>query len=195
MDKTKLEDINILEFGNSIQMTSVVYSKDSLNYLCILPDENKEEILNNDLTLLDLSVPDWERLLRQTDILEVEKKTGEFKAVVRKSQRQIDQAESWFCFRRDDYKCRYCGRNDVPLTVDHIILWEDGGASVRENLLSCCKPCNRTRGNIPYEEWIVSPSYKKRSVNLTEVDNKSNLNIVSKLDELRKLNYSNQRSR
>ena len=195
MDKTKLEDINILEFGNSIQMTSVVYSKDGLNYLCILPDENKEEILNNNLTLLDLSVTDWEKLLRQTDLLEVEKKTGEFKAVVRKSQRQIDQNESWFCFRRDHYTCRYCGRDDIPLTVDHIILWEDGGASVRENLLSCCKPCNRTRGNIPYEKWINSVSYKNRSVNLTIEVCQSNLDIVSKLEELKKLNYSVQRTR
>lgn len=195
MNTTKLEDLDILEFGNTIQLTAVFYSKSGQNYLCILPDEFSDEIQNNDTVLLDLSVADWEKLLRQTDVLEVEKNNGVEKAIVRKSQRQIDQNESWFCFRRDNYTCRYCGRNDVPLTVDHVVLWEDGGSSVRDNLLTSCKPCNRERGNMLYENWINSNKYQIRSVNLTTEQKINNINVVSQLERLRTLNYSNRRSR
>ena len=58
---------------------------------------------------------DWKKVLRQTDLLETEvlalSEDGKLtKAILRKSQRQIEARISWNVFRRDGYRCRYCGR-------------------------------------------------------------------------------------
>ena len=59
-----------------------------------------------------------------------------YKAVIRKCQRNIEQGVSWNVFRRDGYACRYCGNKEVPLTVDHLVLWEESGPSTEANLVS-----------------------------------------------------------
>jgi 5-methylcytosine-specific restriction endonuclease McrA len=38
-------------------------------------------------------------------------------------------------FRRDNYTCQYCGAQDVPLTVDHIVPKVLGGSETWENLV------------------------------------------------------------
>ncbi|WP_212636678.1 HNH endonuclease, partial [Salmonella enterica] len=55
--------------------------------------------------------------------------------ILRKNQRILDQKIAWEVYRRDKYKCRYCGIDNVPLTVDHIITWESGGATHADNLM------------------------------------------------------------
>jgi 5-methylcytosine-specific restriction endonuclease McrA len=89
---------------------------------------------------------------------------------VRKSQRQIDSKVQWDCFRRDKYKCVYCNRDDVPLTIDHIMTWENGGPTTVENLVTACKKCNKTRGNTPYGDWLESDYYKQVSKNVPQVE-------------------------
>jgi len=195
MNEIKLSDLNLLDFGNSIQLSACVYSTEGKNFFCILPDEFHKEIESNETVLLNLSADDWEKILRQTDLLEVLVNDGVKKAIFRKSQRLIDTNVMWRVFKRDNYTCRYCGRNDVPLSVDHIILWEDGGPTVVENLLTACKPCNRTRSNMPYEEWINSDKYKVRCLNLTQDQKNSNIEIVNQLVHLETLKYEKQRSR
>lgn len=195
MNKIKLSDLNLLDFGNSIQLSACIYSTEGQNYLCVLPDEFQDEIVSNPLSLLEITPLDWEKILRQTDLLETEVRGGTVKAILRKSQRLIDTNMMWGVYRRDHYTCRYCGRNDVPLSVDHIILWEDGGPTLAENLLTACKPCNGSRSNMPYEKWLNSDRYKFRSVNLTEDQKNSNISIVSQLEYLKTLKYEKQRSR
>jgi 5-methylcytosine-specific restriction endonuclease McrA len=97
----------------------------------------------------------------------VDDKNGLKKAILRKSTRQIDAGVSWRVFKRDEYTCRYCGKDDVPLTVDHLVLWEKGGPTIEDNLVACCKKCNKKRGNMKYEDWLVSDYYKKVSKNLS----------------------------
>lgn len=55
-------------------------------------------------------------------------------------------------FKRDNHKCAYCGRGDLPLTVDHIIPKARGGADVWENLVAACLKCNNKKGNRTPEE-------------------------------------------
>ena len=93
--------------------------------------------------------------------------TGIEKAVLRKSQRNIEQGISWQVFRRDKFTCRYCGKDDVPMTVDHIVRWENLGDSVPDNLTCACRKCNKTRGGMEYPDWLDSDYYKKVSKNLT----------------------------
>lgn len=54
--------------------------------------------------------------------------------------------------RRDGYKCAYCGRGDLPLTVDHIIPKARGGDDNWENLISACTNCNNKKGDRTPEE-------------------------------------------
>ena len=47
------------------------------------------------------------------------------------------------------------------MTVDHIVLWSEGGQSVPDNLITSCAKCNHTRGKMPYNDWLSSAYYKK----------------------------------
>src|SRR3954468_79089 len=149
MDEIKLSDINILDIGNAIAIAGVIWSGKGVSFIAQFPDKNEDF---SHLKVMPLTLDDWQKIIRQTDILETEifaqDSSGMVKKIVRKTARQIDNYAQWAVFRRDNYACRYCGNNNVPLTVDHIDLWEDGGASVQANMLSACKSCNKDRGNM-----------------------------------------------
>jgi 5-methylcytosine-specific restriction endonuclease McrA len=108
------------------------------------------------------------------------------KAILRKSQRLIEQRVSWAVFKRDGYRCRYCGAEGVPLTVDHLVLWEDGGPSVEENLVSACRPCNKTRGNMSYGDWLHSRYYRQKSSKLTPEGREANDKLLSTLNSIQR---------
>ena len=178
----KLRDLNLLDFGDKIGMCGAVMNdNDGTTYLCMFPTQpapSKIETLCMDLT-------DWQTMLKQLDIQEVEvltkdKASGELvKAILRKSQRMIENRVSWAVFKRDYYHCRYCGADGVPLTVDHLVLWEEGGPSIEENLVAACRPCNKARGCMEYGEWLRSPYYKKASRNLPMAMTEANDKLVT----------------
>ena len=45
------------------------------------------------------------------------------------------------------YKCQYCRRGDVTLTIDHIVPKSKGGDDSWENLVAACLPCNNKKGD------------------------------------------------
>jgi len=47
---------------------------------------------------------------------------------------------------RDGARCRYCGRTDAPLHIDHITPIARGGSNELANLQVLCAPCNRAKG-------------------------------------------------
>jgi len=49
--------------------------------------------------------------------------------------------------RRDKHVCAYCGRGDLPLTIDHITPKSMGGEDTWNNLITACLPCNNKKGN------------------------------------------------
>lgn len=79
---------------------------------------------------------------------------------------------------------RYCGK-EGPLTVDHVILWENGGATVEDNLISACSKCNKTRGRMEYKDWINSDEYSSKMRGLEITIRVRNLNLIGDLDRLR----------
>lgn len=176
----KPQDVGLLKFGNTIQLIGAVWAGEGHAYLCLFPEEHGElssghgrpTLSSNDgrelpLRVLNMDSQEWEAFLRQTDLMETEvlarAKDGTLtKAIVRKSARQIDQTVSWKVFERDDFRCRYCGRRG-PMTVDHLVRYEEGGPSTEANLLSACRKCNRTRGDMSYADWLNSPYYKNVS--------------------------------
>jgi 5-methylcytosine-specific restriction endonuclease McrA len=82
-------------------------------------------------------------------------------------------------FRRDSYKCAYCGRSDLPLTVDHIIPRARGGEDSWENLVTACVHCNNKKGDkTPAEanlKMLVRP-YKPNHIMFIK-------NTVGKIDD------------
>jgi len=58
--------------------------------------------------------------------------------------------------RRDGHRCQYCGRGDVPLTVDHIVPKARGGEDAWENLVCACVQCNNKKGDRTPEEAIMN---------------------------------------
>jgi hypothetical protein len=190
----KLKELDIYAIGDTIQMVGAVYSGEGRMYLCLFPGER------TDLpqVVLEMDSPDWQSFLRQTDILETEILTKASdgtlaKAIVRKSQRLIDNHIQWEVFRRDQYQCRYCGNNRVPLTVDHLVLWEEGGPSIPENLVSACKKCNKVRGNLAFAKWLEHPYFKQVSRALLDINMKSLEALVDTLPNIPR--YTNLRSR
>jgi len=55
-------------------------------------------------------------------------------------------------FRRDNYTCQYCGRRDLPLTVDHVLPKHLGGEHTWTNVVTACPACNHRKGGRKLEE-------------------------------------------
>lgn len=198
MKVLRLEDINLLEVGNTIGLTGNIWTgNDGVSYITLFPDFNLDDL--GELQVLEMDLADWKRFIKQSDILETEilkNDNGKLKKVtVRKSARLIDTRVQWRVFQRDNYTCRYTGETGIPLSVDHIDLWEDGGATIEDNLLAVSRKANKLRGNMPYDEWIKSDVYKRISKNLTEQQQRANLDILFKLEELKAQRVTNIRSR
>ena len=190
----KLSDFDLLKVGHTIQLAGAVYAGEGKLFLAMLPDEqgalDEGAVFSNDegalvVTTLNMNLDDWTRFLRQTDLLETEvdaRVNGTVaKAIARKSQRQISQGTSWAVYKRDGYRCRYCAADDVPLTVDHLVLWEEGGPSTKENLVTACRRCNKTRGNTQYGAWLEHRHYKAVSTRLDPSTRQANLDLVATL--------------
>lgn len=190
----RFEDFNLLDLGNSIGVTGVVLGDDKKTYVWILPDQDVHPI-----EVVPMNLQEWKKGLNQVDIQEVEilqkDTTGELvKAIVRKTQRVIEQRVSWAVYKRDNYTCRYCGRDGIPMTVDHLVLWEKGGPSIEDNLVTCCRKDNKTRGNMEYADWLKHPYYLKVSQGISQLARKVNEDLVKTLDKIPR-RYSERSSR
>lgn len=62
-------------------------------------------------------------------------------------------------FKRDDYRCAYCG-SESNLTIDHIIPRSKGGGNNWENLITSCLPCNNKKDNLTLEEANMKLLYQ-----------------------------------
>jgi 5-methylcytosine-specific restriction endonuclease McrA len=81
--------------------------------------------------------------------------------------------------RRDAYKCAYCGRGDLPLTVDHIVPKSRGGSDSWENLICACTACNNRKGDRTPEEAgmrLQAVPFKPSHIMFIK-------NVVGKLDD------------
>jgi len=63
-------------------------------------------------------------------------------------------------FKRDHFKCRYCGldglhrfENWLVLTVDHVHPHAKGGGRHMDNLVTACQPCNLLKGKRVYKSF------------------------------------------
>jgi 5-methylcytosine-specific restriction endonuclease McrA len=57
-------------------------------------------------------------------------------------------------YTRDGFRCQFCGLpgKTEELTFDHVLPRSRGGRTVWENIVTCCMPCNKHKGDhIPAE--------------------------------------------
>lgn len=201
----KFSDLDLLSVGHTLQLAGAVYAGEGRILVVPFPEEKigatgslmeapgrppiwfQDDGGHLEAHVLEMDLDEWSVFLRQSDLLEVEAfreaPDGKIrKAVLRKSQRQIEEGVRWAVFRRDGFRCRYCAREDVPMTVDHLVLWEEGGPSVEENLVTACRKCNKTRGKTQYSAWLEHPYYARVSASLTEEDRTLNACLAGTLD-------------
>lgn len=186
----KFEELNLRSIGNTVMMAGGIWSGDGKVLLCLFP-ESLGEVVNllsggAELEVVQMTSENWKAFLRQADTMETEilAKAPDgslYKAIARKCERTISQQVSWNVYRRDGFKCRYCADSSVPLTVDHLVLWEEGGPSIEENLVAACRKCNKARGNTPYDMWLETPRYKDTSRKLDEATREANRALVATL--------------
>jgi 5-methylcytosine-specific restriction endonuclease McrA len=77
----------------------------------------------------------------------------------RSAQRKISRRA---LFARDGWRCQYCGSSG-RLTLDHVVPRSRGGASVWENVVASCAPCNLRKGDRLPDEVDMHPFVKPRS--------------------------------
>ena len=70
-----------------------------------------------------------------------------------KTQRTINWRLRFIVMRRDNFKCKNCGRSpatdpSIILHVDHIKAWTNGGETILENLQTLCSVCNIGKSNL-----------------------------------------------
>jgi len=70
----------------------------------------------------------------------------------------LSREEALKIFKRDQFKCYYCGldgqhdfRNWLILTIDHVHPHAKGGARAMNNLVTACQPCNLIKGKRVYK--------------------------------------------
>ena len=90
------------------------------------------------------------------------------------------------------YKCAYCGAENVPLEIEHIVPKARSGSNRISNLTIACRKCNQEKSDRPIEEFLQG-----REELLKKIQNQAKkslkdaaaMNATRKilLDELKKL--------
>jgi hypothetical protein len=89
-------------------------------------------------------------------------------------------------WKRDEYRCRYCGREVVPpdyraaarvnghpqmksntATVDHLIPKSHGGPRSLANLVTACRSCNQDKSDLTLREFLFGNQRNWRHLNVT----------------------------
>ena len=70
-------------------------------------------------------------------------------------------------FARDGWACQYCGSERGNLTIDHVIPRSKGGSSSWDNIVTCCAPCNRRKGDRLPKQAGMHPRHAPRAPSAT----------------------------
>lgn len=141
------------EFGDTIGIKGLVFERTREDYdmIFLLPRRKDRRHMTYKPT-----ESEWKEILKNADVglRRVTDLSGRVtKGYIKKSLRQIDEHTRWAVYKRDKYRCVYCGRSGIPMTVDHYIPQEKGGETTMENLRTSCRECNRLKGNMMPKEW------------------------------------------
>ena len=88
------------------------------------------------------------------------------KGTARGIRKAVNEKVRYQVFSRDSFRCQACGRgakDEVKLTVDHVVPVDWGGSNDISNLLTLCEECNRGK-----KAWVDSVP----SQNMMEITDK-----------------------
>jgi hypothetical protein len=89
-----------------------------------------------------------------------------------------------YLLERDGRKCAYCGAEQVPLEIEHIVPRSRGGSDRVTNLTLSCGPCNQTKNNQTAAEFgfpNIQGRAKQRSMRDVAAVNATRNRIVQEL--------------
>jgi 5-methylcytosine-specific restriction endonuclease McrA len=73
---------------------------------------------------------------------------------------RLSREDAMKVFRRDHFKCQYCGldglhafENWLVLTIDHVHPHAHGGSRKMSNLVTACRPCNLLKGKRIFDSF------------------------------------------
>ncbi|MGI9296816.1 MAG: RNA-guided endonuclease IscB [Gammaproteobacteria bacterium] len=59
-----------------------------------------------------------------------------------------------YVLRKWGHECAYCGAQNCPLELEHILAKSCGGSDAVSNLTLACVPCNKAKDNLPIEVFL-----------------------------------------
>ncbi|RDV84200.1 RNA-guided endonuclease IscB [Ammonifex thiophilus] len=68
-------------------------------------------------------------------------------------------------------RCAYCGKEGVPLEVDHVVPKSRGGTDRVSNLALACRECNQAKGNKLLQEWLEELKKSGRAIDRKRAEN------------------------
>ena len=88
------------------------------------------------------------------DILyKLSKRNGNFylvpeiwESICRVERGKVSNKMRFSIYKRDNYRCKKCGRRTDDLEIDHIFPIAKGGKSTYDNLQTLCRRCNKIKG-------------------------------------------------
>src|SRR5574343_1572366 len=89
---------------------------------------------------------------------------------VKQKRKPISKKTRFEVFKRDSFKCQYCGRSapDVLLHVDHITPFCEGGTDDLLNYVTSCSDCNFGKGKIKLSDDTELKKQRKQLEELNE---------------------------
>ena len=126
--------------------------------------ENTERVLKLNSSYEPVEVVSWKKAIKLVSLEKAEvikeydknlTASIKFPAVIRllkpfKRVRRKIRFNKHNVYARDGWKCQYCGQgfNTIDLTLDHVVPRSRAeGKTTWNNVVSCCKECNRKKGN------------------------------------------------
>ncbi len=96
----------------------------------------------------------WRKTLRGrlSQRLAQQKRRAQIKATY-----ALTVAEWQNLLERCSYRCSYCGRSDVPMTIDHIVPISKGGTHELANVTPACSSHNSSRGAKRLVDFLFKP--------------------------------------
>ena len=97
-------------------------------------------------------------------------------------RKQISKSVRFEVFKRDSFKCQYCGRSapDVILEVDHIVPVAEGGDNEMINLVTSCMDCNRGKSDRKLTDTIVIDKQKRQLEEMNAIREQTEMMIAWK---------------
>lgn len=66
---------------------------------------------------------------------------------IKVKRERLSDTDEAFIYKRDNYKCRYCGNKFPPFHLDHVYPVSLGGETSIANMVVACKKCNLEKNN------------------------------------------------